>query len=75
MSSDKKTNKELAHQHLSYAGGLLVESIHSFHHDMLKNCRFAADIFSRPTYVRMIELREKFEQTALISNSPVFFDS
>jgi len=56
----------LASIHLFYLGGLLVEGMKSFHQDILMNYRSAGDVIGRATYQRMVDLRDKFEQAALL---------
>jgi hypothetical protein len=74
MNVEKKNN-EVESMHLSYIGGLLTESIRSFHNDMLTNCRFSSEIFCRASFVRMMELKDRFDQAALITNQSAFFRS
>lgn len=67
MSSEMNAKDDpIANMHLFYLGGLLVEGLKNLHNDILINCRFAPDLLSRAPYVRVMELREKFEQAALL---------
>ena len=62
---DKKCDIELATMHLFYLGGLLIEGMKNFHTELVINCR--SDIVRSATYLRMSELRDKFESAALIN--------
>lgn len=52
--------------HLHYLGGLLVEGIRTLNKDIIANCTFASQLLSRPTYGRVMELTDRFEEAALI---------
>jgi hypothetical protein len=65
--NDKDLSNEVATQHIAYLGGLLVESIENFQKDILFNCKSAHEVIGRPSYVRMIGLKDKFEQAALLA--------
>ena len=57
---------ELTSMHLCFIGGLLVESIKAFQADLLLNYDNAQKIVVRATFIRMMELREKFEHAATV---------
>jgi hypothetical protein len=73
-TSSKKsgTENDITVIHLFYIGGLLVEGMKNFHHDLITNCLFAPDVLTRATYIRMTELRDKFEAMAIQANDTNF---
>ncbi len=60
------TDDDLTRKHLLYLGRLLIEAIKEFHTDTLGNFKFAPELTNRPTYLRVMELRDKYEQAALL---------
>lgn len=71
----KKDSRDVDIIHLYYIGGLLMESMKNFHDDLIMNCKFAPEVVSRQSYLRMSELRDKFETTALLQADKVRDDT
>lgn len=52
--------------HLFYLGGLLIEGLSNFHEDIISNYKNVHEIAGRLSYVRVLELKSKFEQAVLL---------
>ncbi|HJY23587.1 MAG TPA: hypothetical protein VJ279_11910 [Hanamia sp.] len=65
--SEQKNNDDIATMHLSFLGGKLAEGITQFHHDIATNYRYASEIITRLSFVRLLELRDKFQQAASLN--------
>ena len=62
----KRNPNEMATIHLFYLGGLLVEAFNNLHKDVLANCPNASEILTLSSYMRVVELKDKFEDSALL---------
>lgn len=63
---NQKSSDGLAPMHIFYIGDLLINGIKDFHKDLL-SCKCAPEVLALATYVRMIQLGEKFEQAMILS--------
>jgi hypothetical protein len=71
MIEEKKSN-DIDLMHILYLGGLLTEALKIFHNDFINNGSFAAELMTRPTYMRVWELCNKFDQEMIATKSAIF---